>query len=289
MPELPEVETIKRELEKKLAGQTVSDLEILWDKTVSPTLPKEFKKIIINQKISGLERRAKMLLIHLKDASLAIHLKMTGQLIFVPNPSTDGGEMISGGHPTSDVQTPGKHTRLIFHLKSGDTLYFNDLRKFGWVRILDEKLQKHIENNYGPEPLSKDFTYQIFKETLSRYPNRTIKQVMLDQTLIAGIGNIYADEAAHLSQVLPMKKIEALKEKEIKDLHANIIAVLKLSISKKGTSSKNYRRSNGEQGGFLPFLQVYGRKDEKCKHCGAPILKIKHAGRGTHYCAKCQR
>lgn len=284
MPELPEVETIKRELATKLVGQTISDIEILWDKTVSPTLPKEFKKIIINQKIVGLERRAKMLLIHLKDVSLAIHLKMTGQLIFVPRK----GKLISGGHPTNDVQTPGKHTRLILHLKSGDTLYFNDLRKFGWVRILDEKLQKHIENNYGPEPLSKDFTAITFSEILNKYPNRTIKQVMLDQTLVAGIGNIYADEAAHLSQILPMRKIKSLKEKEITDLHGNIVSVLKLSISKKGTSSKNYRRSNGEQGGFLPFLQVYGREGEKCKRCGAPILKTKHAGRGTHYCKKCQ-
>ena len=115
-----------------------------------------------------------------------------------------------------------------------------------------------------------------------------MKQVLLDQTLIAGIGNIYADEAAHLSKVLPVRKIKDLKEKEIADLHKNIVAVLKLSIQKKGTSSKNYRRSNGEMGGFMPFLQVYGRKDEKCKTCGTPIAKTKHAGRGTHYCPKCQ-
>ncbi len=284
MPELPEVETIKRELAKKLAGKVVSDVEILWAKTVSPTLPKDFKKLLVGQKVLNLERRAKMLIINLKDLSLAVHLKMTGQLIFVPKK----GKMISGGHPTSDVQTPGKHTRLIFNFKDSDTLYFNDLRKFGWIRILDKKIRQHIDNNYGVEPLTKDFTLLYFKQTLERFPNRTVKQVLLDQTLIAGIGNIYADEAAHMSAVLPMRKIKDLKNKETEDLHKNIISVLKLSVEKKGTSSKNYRRSNGEMGGFMPYLKVYGRKGEECKRCGALILKTKHAGRGTHYCAKCQ-
>lgn len=286
MPELPEVETIKRELNNKLKGQTVSDLEIFWPKTVSPTLPKDFQKIIIGQKISGLKRRAKMLIIDLdNNLELIVHLKMTGQLIFVP----EKGKIISGGHPTHDVQTPGRHTRLVFHFKTGDTLYFNDLRKFGWVRILDEKIRKYLETEVGIEPLAKSFTLAVFKEIINRYPNRTIKQVMLDQHLIAGIGNIYADESAYLSGVLPMRKIKDLKAKEVADLHKNIIAVLKFSIQKKGTSSKNYRRSNGEMGGFLPYLMVYGRKNEKCKKCGSLILKIKHAGRGTHYCPECQK
>jgi formamidopyrimidine-DNA glycosylase len=286
MPELPEVETIRRELGKNLRGQVISDVEILWDKTVSPTSAINFKEIIIGRKIMSLERRAKMLLIHLdKNISLAIHLKMTGQLIFVPKK----GVMILGGHPTHDVQTPGKHTRLIFKLKNGDTLYFNDLRKFGWVRILDEKLKKYIETEVGIEPLSPKFAMVNFKKILEKYPNRTLKQILLDQKLIAGIGNIYADEAAFLSHVLPMRKVKTLTGKEITDLHKNIIVVLKLSISKKGTSSKNYLRSNGQKGGFVPYLNVYGRKGEPCKTCGTPIIKTKHAGRGTHYCPKCQK
>jgi formamidopyrimidine-DNA glycosylase len=285
MPELPEVETIKRELAKKLAGQTIADVEILWDKTVSPTLPLKFNKLITGQAISGIERRAKMLIIRFANkVSLLIHLKMTGQLIFVPKT----GKIISGGHPTNDVQTPGRHTRLIFNLKSGDTLYFNDLRKFGWVRILDEKLKRYLETEVGVEPLEKSFTLKVFSEILERYPNRTIKQVMLDQHLIAGIGNIYADEAVYLTHVLPMRRIKDLKEKEAAALHKNIIAVLKLSIQKRGTSSKNYRRSDGTMGGFMAYLNVYGRKGDKCKKCKTPILKIKHAGRGTHYCPKCQ-
>lgn len=286
MPELPEVETIKRELAKKLIGKTISKLEILSAKTVSPTLPIKFQQLIVGKKIFSLDRRAKMLIIQLtNNISLAIHLKMTGQLILVPKK----GKTITGGHPTEDMQTPGRHTRLIFHFKDGDTLYFNDLRKFGWIKILDEKLKKHIENEVGIEPLSKEFTLNIFAEILKRFPNRTVKQVLLDQKLIAGIGNIYADESAHLGRVLPMRKTKSLNEKEIADLYKNIIYILKLSINKKGTSSNNYRRSNGERGGFMPYLKVYGREDEKCKKCGTLIKKIKHAGRGTHYCPKCQK
>ena len=286
MPELPEVETIKRELDKTLQGKIISGVEILWPKTVSPTTVTNFTKIVTGKKIVNLERRAKMLIIHLNNkVSLIIHLKMTGQLIFVPK----SGKIISGGHPTNDVQTPGRHTRLVFSFKDKSNLYFNDLRKFGWVKILDEKLKKYIDIEVGVEPLSKNFTLNIFKKILEKYPNRTVKQILLDQHLIAGIGNIYADESAFLSQVLPMRKINTLTEKEITDLHKNIIDVLKLSIQKKGTSSKNYVRSNGQKGGFVPYLMVYGRKGETCKRCGAKIVKIKHAGRGTHYCPKCQK
>jgi len=286
MPELPEVETIKRELDKILCGKIISGVEILWPKTVSPTTVINFTKIITGKKIINLERRAKMLLIHLDNKiSLIIHLKMTGQLIFVPK----SGEIISGGHPTNDIQTPGRHTRLIFHFKDKSNLYFNDLRKFGWVKILDEKLKKYIDIEIGIEPLSKNFTLNIFKKILEKYPNKTVKQILLDQHLIVGIGNIYADESAFLSRILPMQKVNTLSEKEMTNLHKNIITVLKLSILKKGTSSKNYLRSNGQKGGFVPYLMVYGRKGETCKRCGTKIVKTKHAGRGTHYCPKCQK
>jgi formamidopyrimidine-DNA glycosylase len=286
MPELPEVETIKRELQKTLQGKVVLVVEILWPKTVSPTTEIKFQEIIIGKKILDLERRAKMLVIHFNNKiSLVIHLKMTGQLIFVPKK----GKIITGGHPTNDVQTPGKHTRLIFNFNDGSKLYFNDLRKFGWVKILDEKLKKYLDTEVGVEPLSTNFTTVYLKQIFEKYLNRTVKQILLDQKLIAGIGNIYADESAFLSGILPMRKIKTLTEKEIEVLHKNIVAVLKLSIQKKGTSSKNYLRSNGKKGGFVPYLMVYGRKGKTCKQCGTLILKTKHAGRGTHYCPKCQK
>lgn len=286
MPELPEVETIKRELQKSLKNKVISDVKILWAKTVFPTTANKFSEIIVGKKILGLERRAKMILIHLNEKlDLVIHLKMTGQLIFVP----DHGKIILGGHPTPEIQAPGQHTRLIFTFADGSHLYFNDLRKFGWVKVLDEKLKKYLESEVGVEPLSRTFTIVKIKEIIKRYPNRTVKQILLDQKLIAGIGNIYADESAHLSHILPMRKAKTLTEAEIKSLHKNIIAVLKLSVQKKGTSAKNYRRSNGEPGGFVPFLKVYGRENEKCKACGTQIRKTRHAGRGTHYCPTCQK
>jgi len=293
MPELPEVETIKRELAKVLQDKIISGVEILWPKTVSPVTEIKFKEIITGRKIIGLERRAKMLFVHLNNKiSLVIHLKMTGQLIFAPHQKSKQlkpSKIISGGHPTHDIQTPGRHTRLIFSFKDGAKLYFNDLRKFGWVRILDEKLRKYIDTEIGPEPLSPKFTMVYFKKVFGKYPNQTVKQILLDQKLIAGIGNIYADESAFLAKVLPMRKVNTLTEKEIANLHKSIVSVLKLSIQKKGTSSRNYLRSNGQKGGFVPYLNVYGREGEKCKRCDTLILKIKHAGRGTHYCPGCQR
>lgn len=289
MPELPEVETITRELRKKLIGKTISKVEVRHPKTVAPTTPKQFAERIRNQKISNLSRRAKMILIKFdSDLTLVVHLKMTGQLIFVPNHPNRKGKVIRGGHPMDDTQTPGRHTRIIFHLENG-TLYFNDLRKFGWVRIQDEKLESHIKNNYGPEPLDKSFSLDIFQKIIRRFPNRTVKKILLDQSLIAGVGNIYADEACHLSQIRPDKIAGRLTGAEIALLYKNIRGVLKLSISKKGTSSKNYRRSDGTVGGFMSYLKVYGRENKKCKTCGTLIKKIKHAGRGTHFCPRCQK
>jgi len=286
MPELPEVETIKRELEKSLKNKVFSGVEIRWAKTVAPSSPSVFIKKVSGKKVLSLDRRAKMILVHLSGKiSLLIHLKMTGQLIFVPK----HGKIISGGHPTDDIQTPGRHTRLIFTFNGGDKHYFNDLRKFGWIRILDKKLEKFLDTEIGVEPLSPDFTLVKFKNILEKYPNRTVKQVLLDQSLIAGIGNIYADESAYLTGVLPMRKVKTLKPKEITDLYKNIIAVLKLSIQKKGTSSRNYRRSTGEKGGFVPHLMVYDRTGNPCKKCGTKVKKIRHAGRGTYYCPVCQK
>lgn len=286
MPELPEVETIKNELAKLLAGRIIKEVKILWSKVVFPLSSSSFIKKITGLKILNLDRRAKMLIINLSSTDhLIFHLKMTGQLIFVPH----SGQIIFGGHPTADIQTPGKHTRIIFTLDDNSHLYFNDLRKFGWAHLTSKADFKNLSSKIGPEPLSKTFTMVNLKKILKKYPNRTIKQTLLDQTLIAGIGNIYADEACFLAGLRPDRKIKSLSDKNISELQKQIIAVLKHSIKHKGTSSKNYLRSNGQKGGFVPYLYVYGRKGEKCKICNTNILKIKHAGRGTHFCPKCQK
>lgn len=295
MPELPEVETLKRELSKVLIGLKIKDGQVLWAKAVKPLSPSEFLKQIKGKKIKEVRRRAKMLFIDLEGSlALAVHLKMTGQLIYnynTPPSSRRTPLLIAGGHPDNQMteKQPSKYTRLIFEFTDKSKLYFNDLRKFGWVKLVDDKQMNKLVENVGPEPLSPIFTSQVLNDIFKRYPNRTIKQILLDQTLIAGIGNIYADEACFLSKLLPTKKSSALKPAQIKVLRDNIIKVLKLSIQKKGTSSRNYRRSDGTMGGFVPHLNVYGREGEPCKVCAKPIQKFRHAGRGTHYCAHCQK
>lgn len=288
MPELPEVETLKRELAKVLPGRQIKSVEILWWKTVSPLSPEEFIKQVIGKKITGISRRAKMLFIDFADTTaLAVHLKMTGQLIFEPKK----GRAISGGHPDQALakKQPTKHTRLFFLFKDGSRLFFNDLRKFGWIRLVDDSQIKRLTAPIGIEPLSKIFTDQALSDIFKRFPNRTIKKILLDQTLVAGLGNIYVDEACFLAKLLPARQSKDLKPLELKKLRRAIVDVLKLSIRKKGTSSRNYRRSDGSLGGFVPYLNVYGRQKEPCKKCGAPIQKFTHAGRGTHFCQNCQK
>jgi len=213
------------------------------------------------------------------------------------------GKAITGGHPLPETFSlenaseapedekilPNKHTRLILNFTDGSILYFNDLRKFGWARLIDDNQLADLTKNIGVEPLSKLFTEDFLIDLFKRFPKRTVKQILMDQTLIAGIGNIYADESAFLSKLLPTRKANTIKAGQIKKLRQEIIDVLKLSIKMKGTSSRNYRRSDGSFGGFVPHLYVYSRAKKPCKICGTPIEKIRHNGRGTHYCPKCQK
>lgn len=296
MPELPEVETLKRGLGKALVGRKIKSAKVLWPKTVAPLSAPAFAKAMARQrKIKSVNRQAKILIIDFVDSTaLAIHLKMTGQLIFTPasaKASAWRSKIISGGHPDDQMteKQPSKYTRLIFEFTDGSHLYFNDLRKFGWVRLVDDSQLKDLTKNIGVEPLSKFFTDQVLIDIFKRYPKRTIKQILMDQTLIAGIGNIYADESCFLAKLLPTRKSATLKPAQIKKLREKIIAILKLSVQKKGTSSRNYRRSDGSRGGFVPHLNVYGRAGLPCKVCGRPIQKIRHIGRGTHFCANCQK
>jgi len=305
VPELPEVETIKRDLAKVLIGRQISKVEILWAKTVAPLSPAIFQRKIAGTKITDLERRAKMIRIKLSGPlDLLIHLKMTGQLIFVPKLPTNPprttlrgssrvvlGGFVVGGHPDKEIlkSQPSKFTRLVFYFSDGSKLFFNDLRKFGWVRLADDQTIAKLFVEHGPEPLTKNFSLKYFQSILAKYPRRPIKQTLLDQKLIAGIGNIYADESCFLAKILPTRLAGKISTKESQKLHQAIISVLKLSISKKGTSSRNYVRGDGSQGGFIPHLYVYGRAGEPCKICGQRIKKIKLVGRGTHFCGHCQK
>ncbi|MFH1170653.1 MAG: DNA-formamidopyrimidine glycosylase, partial [Candidatus Vogelbacteria bacterium] len=182
-----------------------------------------------------------------------------------------------------------KHTRIIFNFADGGQLYFNDLRKFGWLKILSADHKTRLENRHGVEPLSPKFDLETFKTILKRHPNRRLKQTLLDQTLIAGLGNIYADESCFASRIKPARKIKTLSTPEIKKLYRAIKMILKLAIKKGGTSARDYVRSDGSLGNFVPHLKVYGRGGQPCKKCRTLITKIKLAGRGTHFCPQCQK
>ncbi len=288
MPELPEVETVKRDLAKVLINRQIKTVSVLWEKTITPNTPKSFSKLVSNQKIDSLERRAKMIKINLSGPmNLLIHLKMTGQLIFQPAKSN---RFIIGGHPQDHGadNLPNKFTRLVFSFTDGSRLFFNDLRKFGWVKIVNDKEAEKIFSTLGPEPLSKYFTLNYFQSLLSHFPKRNLKQLLLDQKLISGLGNIYVDESCFLAKIKPNRQTRSLSPNETKKLFEAIKTVLKLAINKKGTSSRNYVRGDGSRGGFVPYLQVYGRANEPCKVCKQKIKKIRLAGRGTHFCPKCQ-
>ena|SRR3989344_3695553 len=292
MPELPEVETIKSELDKALKGKVFRGVEVLWSKTVEPQTEREFGQKIKNKKILKIARRAKVIIFHLSDQTyLAVHLKMTGQLIYKPKK----GRLVVGGHSNPPAgrggtdNLPNKYTRLVFNFTDGSQLFFNDLRKFGWICWLDQAALDVLTSGHGLEPLEKEFTLAALQQILARYPKRKVKQILLDQKLIAGVGNIYADEACFAAHILPIRVTKTLTSREIKDLYHHLIRILKLSISKKGTSSNNYRRSDGSRGNFMSYLKVYGRAKLKCLRCKTLIEKIKFNGRGTQYCPNCQR
>ena len=269
MPELPEVETISLQLNRALKGLAVRQVQILS--------PKNFignPKDLIGQKITGVGRRAKMILIRLADGNcLAIHLKLTGQLIYAPE------------------QGPNKFTRVIIEFNDGSHLYFNDLRKFGWLRLASEKeLQTE---KLGPEANNeKTFSLEYFVQVLSR-SRKPVKSVLLDQEKIAGIGNIYANEALFLAGLLPSRPANSLKPQETAKLRTAIIGVLREAIKHKGTSDRDeaYRQITGAKGSHQNYLWVYGRAKlgQSCRKCGGVIERIAIGGRGTFFCPRCQK
>jgi len=281
MPELPEVETLRLELAPVLINARFKSVQVSWPKSVRPLSGARFARVLQGRRIIGLERQAKVLLFKLDNSeTLAIHLKMTGQLIYVGSEKT-----INGGHP----EDLAKYTRVVFSFADGSILKFNDLRKFGWLKILDTADYQVLTAKHGLEPLSSEFSFENFMRALKRYPNRKLKAALLDQTLIAGLGNIYADESCFAADLLPTRQVKTLKPAELKKLHAAIKRILKLAVAKGGTSVRDYRRSDGNPGGFTRLLKVYGRAGTRCEKCHTPIVKIKLASRGTHYCPKCQR
>lgn len=294
MPELPEVETIKNDLRKRILRKKIVGIEIRKRKIVK-NKSTDFIKILKGNFFSNLDRIGKLLIFKLLDRKnyLLIHLKMTGQLIYC-----NKGEIVAGGHeiglkssliPGLGDNLPNKYTHVIFEFNDGSKLFFNDLRQFGYLKIVNKEELERIVKDYGIEPLTKDFTIKKFREVLKNRKT-SIKAVLLNQKLIAGIGNIYADESLFLAKIKPNRQAGSLLNKEIEELFKAISFIIKKAIKYRGTTFSNYVDTSGRKGNFTKLLKVYGREGEKCRRClSDTIKKIKVAGRGTRYCQKCQK
>jgi formamidopyrimidine-DNA glycosylase len=283
MPELPEVETIRKDLKTRILNKKILKVEI-FDKKIADNNVKK----IVNSFFVSAERIGKLLYFGLSnDKFLLIHLKMTGQLILRPR----NKKVIAGGHEQKGMETdnlPNKHTRVIIYIDTAGELFFNDLRRFGYVKVVDEKEMEIIKNKFGVEPLKKEFNFNNLKN-IFKNKKANVKALLLNQSLIRGIGNIYADEILFRSKISPLREGGRLKEREIKEILKSSRYIIKEAIKKRGTTFSDYKDAKGNKGNYFPFLKVFGRKGEKCLDCGAVIVKIKTAGRGTHYCPRCQK
>ncbi len=288
MPELPEVETIRIGLSALLPGKKIKRTWNDWSKSF-PNTAEDVNTFLIGARVLEVKRRAKVLIIELDTKySLIIHLKMTGQLVYVDNSVRFGA-----GHPSDSLahKLPDKSTRVILDLDNSAKLFFNDQRKFGWMRLLPTAGVPHIDffKKVGPEPLAADFTVQQFSERLIRRPKSNIKAVLLDQTIVAGIGNIYADEALFAAKVHPSMSVKNLPKTKLNKLFEAVQSVLILSIEKGGSTDKNYVNAEGKKGSYLSFAQVFRKQGQPCPRCATTIEKIRVAGRGTHICPYCQK
>ncbi|MCU0667448.1 MAG: hypothetical protein MUF85_02420 [Patescibacteria group bacterium] len=379
MPELPEVETVRVGLKKLIVGKIVSGVSYDWQKSF-PNSKQDVQTFLISAIITDVRRRAKVLIIDLSTKySLVIHLKMTGQLVFVPvvqkqeglgvrnwelgknnfaplpitrSPYPPAESRFGAGHPNDSLigKLPDKSTRVTIEFSDKSHLYFNDQRKFGWMRLVPTEIidlyatgsmlessarrqgsaQKAVHTvpraitgagnaaiaqelsrpsklelvagksgieavvdfmkKVGPEPLESDFTYSIFVNQLMHRKKSQIKPVLIDQTVIAGIGNIYADESLFMAGIHPESNVYKIPKTKLKILHRAIIDVLNLSIEKGGSTDRNYVNAEGKKGSYIEFAKVFRQENQPCpNNCGKIITKIRVAGRGTHICVKCQK
>jgi formamidopyrimidine-DNA glycosylase len=288
MPELPEVETVRAGLQRLLPGRVVAAVQFDTPKGF-PNSEADVTKFLIKSQIVGVTRRAKVLMIELSSGySLLVHLKMTGQLVF-----HSPVEHFGAGHPNDSLvrELPDRSTRVTLSFTDESSLFFNDQRKFGWMRLLPTEQITELDffKKVGPEPLTADFTWQVFRDRLGRRKNSNIKAVLLDQTVLAGVGNIYADESLWAAKIHPATLVRELSDGKIKALHASLRTVLQLSIDKGGSSNHTYVDAEGNKGSYMSFANVFRREGLPCPRCGTTVIKTRVAGRGTHLCPHCQR
>lgn len=272
MPELPEVETVRRTLATALRGRRILALGALnWPRTLETPTPEQLRERLVDRAIGDVDRRAKYLLIRLdNDETLVVHLRMTGRLLVVP------------------ASTPlDTHTRLVITLDNATELRFVDARKFGRVGLLGRDQLAQLDARLGPEPLAEEFSIAQLAGLLSGRRAR-IKPLLLDQQVLAGLGNIYVDEALWRARIHPLRSADTLTGEEIALLHRSIVDVLSEAVERRGTTLLDYRDAWGEKGENQNFLNAYDRTGQPCVRCGSPIEKMIVGQRGTHFCPTCQ-
>lgn len=288
MPELPEVETVRRGLKKHCIDRVIAAVNVHDSPKSFPNAEADIEAFLLQARITDIRRRAKVLLIDLSsEYTLVVHLKMTGQLVY------RGKERFGAGHPTDSLigDLPDRSTRVTLTFKDGSQLFFNDQRKFGWMKLLPTIEVPNIDfmKKVGPEPLEADFTKAQFRQRFARRAKTNIKAALLDQTVVAGVGNIYADESLWGAKIDPRRKVADVSELEFDVLYDELRAVMNLAIEKGGSTDKNYVDAEGNRGSYMDFARVFRREGLACPRCGDMIQKIKHAGRGTHFCPSCQK
>jgi formamidopyrimidine-DNA glycosylase len=275
MPELPEVETIRRQLEPNVRDRVIADVQVLDALWCSPRAPGEVERAVRGRRIEGLDRRGKYLIMKLEgDRFLVMHLRMTGNLLRIPAEQDDARP----------------YTRVRLVLDNGDRIVFTDLRRFGTGIVLEGEaaLEQYLGARLGPEPLERSFTPEVLKRQAAGR-KAPVKAFLLDQSRIAGIGNIYADEALWRARIHPLRPAGSLRAPELARLHEAIVDTLNAGIESFGASIDRYRDANGERGEMQNRFLVHLREGEPCPRCGAPVVKLRAAGRGTYVCRSCQR
>ncbi len=275
MPELPEVETVRARLEPRLVGRRLEQVEIFDSRLTRPDDPAGVAAQLEGERVAALDRRGKYLIVRFESGRvLLIHLRMTGQLLHANGNSS----------PAEDA-----HRRAVVRLDDGSDVIYRDIRRFGtWLLIEEEDLEPYLGRRLGREPLLRSFTSKRLAEALDgrRAP---LKAALLDQRRLAGVGNIYADEALWRARLHPLRPAGGLDTDEISALHRGIRAALRAGIARQGATLSTYRTPDGDKGRMQDEFHVYGRESEPCDRCGTPIEKIRTAGRGTWYCPACQR
>jgi formamidopyrimidine-DNA glycosylase len=288
MPELPEVETVRLQLLFKIQGKSIKSAKILHPKSVAHDA--EFAKRVIGKTIGHIDRIGKLMIFEFEnepDFFLLAHLKMTGQFFYL-----DDSEISGGGHSmtVSDIkQLPGRHTRVSLTFADNSTLFFNDMRLFGYIKIATAAEVTSARSRFGQEPISETFDTKTFVDRLAKR-NTSIKAALLDQGFVAGLGNIYVDEALFAAKVRPDRIASSLSPVEARAVIAAGGKIMRHSIIVGGTTFQNFADTNGHVGNFTEFLKVFGKQGAPCPRCKkVPIEKMRVAGRGTHFCPQCQK